>query len=108
MDLFRQSHCDPEWPLTNAVQFANWFAGKLGEVPEQYRASAKIEIDAYDYCGALYAQITIYYIRPESDDEMAAREAREQRLKSETEAAELRTLERLKAKYPGQARADER
>ena len=82
--VFDQEQHDGEWPPTDATEFAAWFAGKLGEIPGEYMASAKIEIDsAGGYEGSHYGHIEIYYDRPETDDEMTSREAGELRRKIE-------------------------
>ncbi len=98
--VFKQEQYDGEWPSTDATECVAWFAGKLAEIPEEYRAGAKIEIDSRSgYEDSSYACIEIYYDRPETDDEMTAREAEERRRKEAQTAQELRTLAALKAKY---------
>ena len=100
VNVFDQERYDGEWPPTDATEFVAWFAGKLGEIPVEYMASAKIKIDTRgSYEDSSYAHIEIYYDRPETNTEMAEREAEELRRKEAQKAQELRTLEALKAKY---------
>ena len=89
-----------EWPPTDATECVAWFSGKLEAIPAEYRATAKVEIESVaSYEDSHYAHIVIYYDRPETDDEMAAREAEELRHQEAQKAQELRTLAALKAKY---------
>lgn len=98
--VFDQEMYDGEWPPENAVECVAWFSRKLAYIPEEHRASAKIEINSVGgYEGDHYPRIQIYYDRPEMDDEMAAREEFERRYQEEQRAKELHTLAMLKAKY---------
>lgn len=83
-----------DWPPDDLVGFVAWFQGKLQTVPEQYRSAVHIGLDV---------GLSIYYDRPETGDEMAARleserERREHR-QEQIEANERREYERLKAKF---------
>ena len=98
--VFDQEQCDGEWPPSDAAEFVAWFDGKISEIPGEYMSSANIEIDcASGYECTSYARIQIYYDRPETDSEMASREAGELRRKEAQKAKELRTLAELRAKY---------
>ena len=102
--VFAQGQDDGEWPPTDATEFVAWFAEKIGEIPREYAASTQIEIDIQGHYDDCYAYIKIYYDRPETDTEMAAREAEELRreeAQKALKAQELRTLAALKAKYGG-------
>lgn len=98
--VFDKEQYDSGWPPTDATECVAWFAVKLAEIPAEYRAGAKIYIDSRSsYEDSSYARIEIYYDRPETDDEMAAREAEERRRQEAQKAQEIRTLAALKAKY---------
>ena len=98
--VFDNEQYDGEWPPENAAECVAWFSRKLEYIPEEHRATAKIEIDSVGgYEGEHYARIQIYYDRPETDDEMAERETYERRYQEEVVAKELQTLAALKAKY---------
>lgn len=98
--VFDKERYDGDWPPTDATKFVAWFAEKLAEIPEGYRATGKIEIESVSgYEDSHYARIEICYNRPETDDEMATREAEEQLRQEAKKAQELRTLAALKAKY---------
>lgn len=83
-----------------------WLKGLLSDVPAEYRAAVAFEFNKYgsDYdtaCG----EISIYYDRPETDEEMNARIAREneaERARAEDrERADREALVALKHKYEG-------
>ncbi len=100
VDVFNKEKYDGAWPPLGATEFVAWFARKLGEIPSEYWASANIEIDSRSVCeGSSYASIEIYYVRPETDEEMAFRESEELFIKEAQKKRELRTLADLKAKY---------
>ena len=91
---------DGEWPPTYATECVSWFAEKLASIPDEHKAAAKIEFGSESgYEGDHYVRIQIYYVRPETDDEIAAREAEERRRQEEWKDQELRTLAALKEKY---------
>lgn len=66
-------------------------------VPEQLRSSAMFKFDT-GYEGG--GHIEIYYMRPQTDEEVAADEAWHAKNRAEREAYERRRLAELKAKYP--------
>lgn len=83
----------------NLVEYIAWLNEKLQGIPEQFRASATVVIEAeegYDYPGLSYA---IKYERPETPGETAAREEKEQQQKEEAEAREKQLLAQLLAKH---------
>lgn len=98
--IFDKEQYDGEWPPTDATECVAWFAGKLDAIPAEYRETAKVEIESVaSYEDSHYARIVIHYYRPETDDEMASREAQELGCQEAQKARELRTLAALKAKY---------
>lgn len=93
------------WPPTGAHQFVCWLEAQIERIPPEYRPTAKIQIDAeQEYpessCNPI---ITIFYERPENDDEYARRCEKEidqrvqeaYRLKQQIASAQAR-LEELK------------
>ena len=83
------------------VAYAEWLAVKLSEIPEEYRATASVEIEAeasYEDSAELKYRIT--YKRPETDAERMARQADESHAAENQRAFELEQLKLLRAKYP--------
>ena len=98
--VFDKEQYDGEWPPKSANEYVAWFSKKITEIPEEYRSSARIEIEnvaGYDYGHSI--RIEIYYDRPETDAEMNARESEERCRQEAQKAQELQTLAALKAKY---------
>lgn len=90
-----------DWPALRLVDAIAWFQAKLAEIPEEYRAEARCEIDSssgYEDCH--YGHILISYCRPETDEELAARIAQERADKAHCERMEIAALRALQAKYP--------
>lgn len=73
----------------------------IAAIPETSRASARFEIgiENYPYDEGDYPQLFIQYLRPETDEEEAAREATEARSRTESEEREKADFERLSAKF---------
>lgn len=71
----------------------------IGEIPEEYRDDARVEIDVDTQYDVSHADFIIRYYRPETDQEMTIREEREDRYRRDIEANERRKLAELKAKY---------
>lgn len=67
----------------------------LEAVPDEYKNVVTIENDYSCECGG----IMICYQRPETDEELAERLARERERHDQTRAEELAMLARLKQKY---------
>lgn len=67
----------------------------LDAVPEEYRNDAVVEVDVGEYSHSLQ----IKYIRPETDEEMAARLKRDTDREGQQEARERRMYEVLKKKF---------
>lgn len=100
--VFDKEQYDGEWPDGRLVDVIAWFQAKLAEVPEEYRAEARCEIDsASGYEGSHYGHIAISYTRAETDEEMTARETRKAANRAACEQRELAALRALQAKYPG-------
>lgn len=106
-----------EWPTINAptplADVIGWFNQQIESIPAGCRAMAYCEIKSGSgYDDFHSASIGIYYLRPETADEIAAREmaSAAQKAKRERQAegrkagrlkSEIRRLRELQAKYPG-------
>lgn len=88
------------FPSDDATACVAWFARVLNDIPEPYRAGATIDISSTSgYDESHYAEITVSYTRPETDEEEAEREAKEHADADRKRAAELNQLAALQAKY---------
>lgn len=90
---------DGDWPPEDAAGALAWFQAKLDDVPQEFRGTARIGIDATESYGSAYATIEISYTRPETDDEEAERERQAAARADRTRAEELQMLTALQAKY---------
>lgn len=103
--VFDGEQYDGDWPthdypalLVNAI---SWFQSKLEEIPVEYRETARCEIDSKsgyegDHCG----HIAISYQRPETNEEMASRIARNEQREAAKSAEEIAVLQALRERYP--------
>lgn len=76
----------------------------LESVPREYRDSAKVRIWASGDYASAYVEVN--YTRPETDEEIAAKEEREKRYQLERERREREEFERLKKKYANERMVD--
>ena len=98
--VFSEIDYQDNWPPSNAIEFISWLTEKIELIPIEYRKEAIIDINSqHGYDETTYADIKIYYTRPETDEEMADREALEDRCKKLVIERELLKLVELKAKY---------
>lgn len=76
-------------------------SGLLETVPEQFRAAVEIDFDRVgsdmDYSAG---ELSMFYERDETDDELRARIQYEERNAENCRARELQELAYLRAKYP--------
>ena len=97
---FDKEKFDGEWPPVDAERTVAWFQEKLESIPAEFRHTAKIEFEsASGYEGDHYARIVITYMRPETAQESAERNARDDAMRRMVEASERAELARLQAKY---------
>lgn len=96
-----QSTYDASYPPENALAFQAWLTEALAEVPEDYRADAKVEFGAEDgyEVGDFYCTMKFYYTRPETEEEFAARVYEHAILFVRQEARERQQFELLQAKF---------
>ena len=65
------------WDIpSNPKDFMAYWQELLNEVPEQYKDSAKIQMDSKESYGSAIIECTIYYEREETDEEEIKRESR--------------------------------
>ena len=82
------------WPPEDAPGFIAWFQERIDRIPVEHRAAANISLESEGgYYGEHHAHIEITYLRPETDDQFAARLEREKR-ESLRNAAEQERRER--------------
>ena len=88
------------WPPEDPAGFMAWFQEQIERIPDEHRATAKIEIGIQScYYGDSSASLEITYQREETDEQFAARLAREEKAIRRGEDYERRTLAELQAKY---------
>lgn len=80
----------------NAVEFIAYWVAALSEVPYEYLKSANISIDTNLSDRDYYS---LYYERPETDEEEKSRVQHEEELTKRVEQQELNELKRLQEKY---------
>lgn len=98
--IFDGSIYNDDWPPTNAIECAGWFADKVASIPPENRDTATVIFDADVDCdGVASPTLTISYLREETDAEAIDREVAAFRAECERKTKELRALEELKAKY---------
>jgi hypothetical protein len=85
-------------PPSNALEFSAWLAEMLESIPEEFRSSAEIIIDAErDYDDGIELIVEVKFSRPLTDEEQAAVNARRaedqkrrvEQLRQDLERAEL-------------------
>lgn len=99
--VFSAEQYDSNWPPEEFAAFREWLEDKREEIPEEFMASAMIQIDSKISYGQSLATIKVSYDRPETPQEVAARQAKEQARMGEQERQERALLEALQRKYEG-------
>lgn len=89
-----------KWPPTNALACIGWFQSMLAQVPAEYRDKAVVEISGHESYGDGYARIEMYFDRPETDEEMAARIEHEDRNRQTAMRSASLQLERYRKQFP--------
>ncbi|WP_029581915.1 hypothetical protein [Bradyrhizobium sp. URHD0069] len=91
-DIFGSLIADNKYDDDTVVEVIEWLRGLLEVVPPEYRASARVDLDSVGgYEGEHHSEIEVYYERPETDEEMRAREDKTRQY-FENEAARLEGL----------------
>ena len=91
------------WDLpTKASEFMAFWQSKLDEIPNAYRDTAEIEVEAVpSYEGSAVLSVSVTYSRPETDDEVSSREREENAAEERKREQEMAKLRELRKKYPG-------
>lgn len=99
--VLREAQSDAGYPPGNALAFQAWLTEALTEVPEDYRAKAILEFSADSGYGGEDVDLCMkfYYMRPETEEEFAARVYARALNVLRDETQERRQFERLQAKY---------
>jgi hypothetical protein len=78
VDVLIAERYDSEWPPDKLPAFAEWANRLLESVPAECRPAAEIEFDARGgYDGDCIPELSVFYWRDETDDEMQYRAAEE-------------------------------
>lgn len=101
--VFSAEQYDSSFPCprgTRLVEFERWLAGKISEIPEEYREQATIDLDTrYGHEDSSYVTVEIEYRRPETEGEASARLAKADAAARSLKDTELALLAALKKKY---------
>ena len=89
---------DGDWPPSDAVGAMAWFQAKLDDIPDEFRSTAKIELDTTSRYDSSYATIEFSYVRFETDEEEAQREQQAAARPKNRRAEEWSMLAALQAK----------
>jgi hypothetical protein len=76
-----------------------WIAGFIEQIPEEFRESAVFEFGSDGDYDSPHEQISIWYKRPETDAEIAEREATALQYERRREAEERASYEALRRKF---------
>lgn len=89
------------WLPARLNDLQSWVRGVYSGIPSEFHDDVYIEIDANDsyYDESPTAVLTVFYCRPETDEEMNSREQKNEFGRREEEARELKLLQQLKLKY---------
>lgn len=90
------------FPPSDLVEFVQWANDTLKQVPLEYRDTARIYFEwVCGYDDDKIIEVQVSYLRPETDEEMAAREKLHAEHMEMLREHELATLRKLLAKYGG-------
>ena len=84
---------------TTPDAFMEYWQEKFDRVPEEFRGTTEVSIEANNYYDSAQLELKVTYRRLETDEEAAQREAREALKLSEQEKQDRKRLAELKAKY---------
>lgn len=63
-----------EYPPANAMEMLDWLRRHLEEVPEEYRDKVVVEFGGGDSGDGIW--VSVWYMRPETDEELHKRHAK--------------------------------
>lgn len=102
--VLQAEHDRHGFPPSDLVEFVQWAKDLLLQVPLEYRDTARVYFDwVYGYDDDKVIEIQVVYLRPETDEEMAAREKYDADTEERIRKHEIATLQALQAKYGGAA-----
>lgn len=99
IEVYRYAATD-DYPPFSLIDRIAWLQAKLDEVPDEFRKSARVAMEASEEYGDVFVEYSISYIRPETAEERAAEERIDAERQVVAEQLERGTLARLLAKYP--------
>jgi hypothetical protein len=85
-----------------AIDFIRWLEGQLELAPAEYRDAVHIELGTTQDYDNTWPQVTLYYHRPETDEELAERQKGRDRRLALFEEGQRMAYEALKRKYDGE------
>lgn len=98
--VYTSEQFDDDYPPENALEFIEFLSNKINEIPVEYRNNAAIQLYSGRDHDVTFVSIRISYMRPETDEEEARREAEEREHNDAVRIRELRELAALREKYP--------
>lgn len=73
-DVYGSLTADKKYEDDTVVEVITWLQETLETIPPEFRECAKLDVDSVGgYEGEHHTEVEIYYIRPETDQEMAQR-----------------------------------
>lgn len=94
-----ETECAYDIP-TNPKKFLQWWQQKFAEIPDEHMDTAVVDLRAEEdslYENSPYLEVSIYYYRPETDEELAGRYEAERRKAEAQAAVERKTAGRTQA-----------
>jgi len=83
----------------SVLKFLERIKSAVESIPVEHRPRARVGMGAYNEWDFPEPSFEITYFRPETDEEMRAREAREAEVARERETRDRATYEKLKEKF---------
>ena len=80
-------------------KFLSWWEEKFSLVPPEFANTAWVSCSPIHYDDESLISVEVSYNRPETEEEVASREAANELMKKNVEIFERKQLEKLKAKY---------
>jgi len=94
--IYHSDNCHSDYRPENLTEYIKWLNDKLSLIPQEFRSSATLEINAYESYGAGYYDYIIKYERPETDSERESRENKENERKNWEKLRKIEIYEALK------------
>ena len=94
--VYDSDDCFHDYRPEGLIEYIQWLNDKLSLIPEEFRTSATLEINAYESYGTGHYDYVIKYERPETNDERESRELKEQERKNWEKTKKIEIYEALK------------